>query len=88
MNTAALTKEGVLGTLREMIAEIAETEVEKVTDDAQFIKDLGMDSVLSLEVLSSIENEFNIQIEEEEMVKMTTINNTYEIIQPQLGTEK
>ncbi|OGG94789.1 MAG: hypothetical protein A2527_00980 [Candidatus Lambdaproteobacteria bacterium RIFOXYD2_FULL_50_16] len=71
--------------IRELIAEIAETSAEKIKDTTPFYEELGMDSVMALEVLSSLEKKYTIRIDEEKMVEMNTIDNTYEVIKPLLS---
>ena len=41
--------------IRAMIAEIIESDAEKISDDAQFTTDLGMDSMMALEILARSE---------------------------------
>ena len=62
------------------MAEIMETESEEIKDDAQFVTDLGMDSMMALEVLASLEKKYKIVIPEEELLKFTTLNNTVEVV--------
>ena len=66
--------------LKEMMAEIMETEPGEIKDDAQFVQDLGMDSMMALEVLASLEKKYKIVIPEEELLKFTTLNNTVEVV--------
>ena len=46
--------------LRSIVAEITEVEPEKITPDAKFIEDLGMDSMMALEILASIEKKYKL----------------------------
>ena len=66
--------------LKEMMAEIMETETEEIKDDAQFVQDLGMDSMMALEILASLEKKYKIVIPEEELLKFTTLNDTVEVV--------
>ena len=66
--------------LKEMMVEIMEAEPEEIKDDAQFVRDLGMDSMMALEVLASLEKKYKIVIPEEELLKFTTLNNTVEVV--------
>jgi acyl carrier protein len=59
--------------LRELVAEIAEVEQEKITDDARFVEDLGMDSMMALEILAAIEERYRIQIPEDLLPKLTNL---------------
>jgi len=59
--------------LRALVAEIAEVERDKVTDEARFVEDLGMDSMMALEILAAIEERYRIQIPEEILPKLTSL---------------
>ncbi len=69
-------------TIREVIAEIGEIdEVETITDEAHFINDLGLDSMMLLEVLSTLERQYKISIPEEEFPNMVTVTMCVETVQ-------
>ncbi len=59
--------------LREIISKIIELEPEKITPDAGFVEDLGMDSMMALEILAAIEKKFKIQIPEEKLNKLKNL---------------
>ena len=63
--------------LKNLIAEIVEIEPEKITAEANFIEDLGMDSMMALEILAAMEKKYKIQIPEEKLGK---IKNLSEVI--------
>lgn len=66
--------------LRSIITEIAEIEPEKVTLDASFVEELGMDSMMALEVLASIEKKYKIQVPEEKLTKMTNLKEVVKLV--------
>ena len=41
--------------IRGLVVEILETEPDQIDGNANFVKDLGMDSMMALEILASIE---------------------------------
>ena len=59
--------------LRSMIAQISEAEPEKITLEASFVNDLGMDSMMALEILASMEKKFKIRIPEEQLSKLQNL---------------
>ena len=67
--------------IREMVAEILEEETGNINSDASFVKDLGMDSMMALEILASIEKKYKIVIPEEVLPKFTTLNKTVAIVE-------
>ena len=74
--------EEVKANVREVIAEIGEIdEIETITDEAHFINDLGLDSMMLLEVLSALERQYKISIPEDEFPNMVTLNMCVETVQ-------
>ncbi len=67
--------------IRKLIAEITETDPEKIAGDAHFVKDLGMDSMMALEILAGLEKRYRIVIPEEVLPKFTNLNVTVEIVE-------
>ena len=67
--------------LRELIAEILETEPETIDRNATFVKDLGMDSMMALEILAGIEKKYKIVVPEDMLPKFTTLKKTVEIVE-------
>ena len=61
--------------VRKLIADIVEMEPDQILPDAQLVEDLGMDSMMALEILASIEKKFRIKIPEEDLPKITTLAN-------------
>jgi len=48
---------------RKVIAELLKVPVGKVTPEAHFVRDLGMESVQSIELIAALEEEFDIEID-------------------------
>ncbi len=78
---ANISKADLTKDLRELVAEILESEVSEVDADANFVKDLGMDSMMALEILAGIEKKYRIVIPEDTLPKFTTLNATAEIVE-------
>ena len=74
-------EEGVLkDDLKKLIAEIVEVEPDKITPDANFVEDLGMDSMMALEILASVEKKYKLRIPEENLTKITNLNKVVELV--------
>ena len=65
--------------VRELIADIIEMEPSKLEPDAHLVEDLGMDSMMALEILATMEKKFKIRIPEEDLPKITTLNHAIEL---------
>ena len=68
--------------LRELIAEIAEKD--EIPDDVAF-KDLGIDSMMGVEIVAAIERKYQVKIEDAELVQITTLNSSMELVTKKLG---
>ena len=66
--------------LRALVAEILETEPVEIDGNAHFVKDLGMDSMMALEILASIEKKYRIIVPEDTLPKFTSLNKTVDIV--------
>jgi acyl carrier protein len=67
--------------LRQIVAEVAEIDVDSVGDDQHFVKDLDLDSMMLLEIAAAVEKEYKITIEESQLTKLTTINQAIDVAQ-------
>lgn len=65
--------------LRSIIAEIIEKEPETISPDAKFYEDLGVDSMMALEILAAIEKKYRIAIPEEKLAELITLRQTMEV---------
>jgi len=72
--------QGVEEDIKELVASILEIEKDEVTEDAHFVKDLGMDSMMALEILASVEKRYKIIIPEESLPKFTNLKSTSNIV--------
>lgn len=82
------TKINVEKDLRELVATVLEADPKDIDANASFVKDLGMDSMMALEILAGIEKKYRIVIPEDTLPKFTTLNKTIEIVKGILGGKK
>jgi len=62
--------------IRHIIAEIVEVPDEQVGDDTSLADELGVDSLMALEIVATIEKKYHIQIPEEKLQQVKTLNDT------------
>ena len=75
--------------IRAIVAEVLEEdEPEKIDGAAHFVKDLGMDSMMALEILAAIEKKYRIVLPEDTLPKFTSLNQTIKIIKEVLDKKK
>ncbi|MFF4543398.1 acyl carrier protein [Streptomyces sp. NPDC001435] len=81
MTTATLEKES----LRELVADALDVEIEDVTDDALYVEDLGVDSLMGLEILVQLEKKFGVKISEKEFGEITNFGQTYSLLSSKIA---
>jgi acyl carrier protein len=71
--------------VKEIIANELGVEIEKVTDDASFVEDLGADSLDTVELVMAFEEEFSIEIPDEDAEKMQSVGDAIRYLQEKQG---
>ena len=66
--------------VKEIIIEQLDVEADQVTKDASFIEDLGADSLDTVELVMALEENFDIEIPDEDAEKIKTVRNAVEYI--------
>ncbi len=67
--------------IKEILAEQLDADIDEMTMDTDIAKDLGADSLDVVELLMSIEDEFNVEIPDEEIENIKTIGELVEYIE-------
>ena len=67
--------ENIEGKVKEIIINELGVEAEKVTAEASFVEDLGADSLDTVELVMAFEEEFGIDIPDEDAEQMRTVGN-------------
>ena len=66
--------------VKEIIVEQLGVDPSEVTLEASFINDLGADSLDTVELVMALEEEFNLEIADEEAEKLDTVGKVVEYI--------
>ena len=67
--------------IKAIIAEQLGVKPEEVTPQASFIDDLGADSLDTVELIMALEEEFSVEIPDEDAEKMTTVGDAIKYIE-------
>ncbi len=70
--------------IKEIIADQLGVEVDKLTPDAKFVEDLGADSLDVVELIMSFEEEFDIEIPDEDAEKIKTVGDVINYLNEKL----
>ena len=71
--------------VKEIIVDKLGIEENKITNEARFIEDLGADSLDTVELIMQFEEEFDIEISDEEAEGLTTIGKSVDYINSKLA---
>jgi acyl carrier protein len=69
--------------VRKIIAEKLSVELEEVVPEASFVDDLGADSLDLVELIMSMEEEFDTDISDEDAEQITTVKDAIDYIHKQ-----
>ncbi|RLV96244.1 hypothetical protein JA1_000434 [Spathaspora sp. JA1] len=78
--TRELAKERILELLEGYDKTIRPKDGSDISEDASFVKDLGLDSLDVVEITIELEHEFNIQIPDNEADSLKTVGQTIDYI--------
>ncbi|MDO4489289.1 MAG: acyl carrier protein [Eubacteriales bacterium] len=66
--------------LKDIIVEVLDIDPERIEPESSFIEDLGADSLDVAQILIGVEDEFDIDIPDEEMEKVVTVKDAVDVI--------
>ncbi|MBL1099693.1 acyl carrier protein [Streptomyces coffeae] len=66
--------------LRTFVADVLDVEEEDVTDDADFVETLGVDSLMALEVMVVLEKKYAVKLDEQEMKDITCLQKVHDLL--------
>ena len=67
--------------VRSVIAVVLKIDEEQISPDSNFVFDLGADSMQSLQLVAAFEEDFDIEMEEDEALSVQTVSDAVDFIQ-------
>ena len=71
-----------------ILAEVAECEIEDIELDTNLSDELGISSLMGLEILVMLERKYQIKLDEEVLLAMTTPRKIMDILEENLAMEE
>ena len=66
--------------VKEVVGSVLQTDSSEITDDANFVFDLGADSMQSVELVAGFEEEFDIEMDQDKALEIQTIEDAVNFI--------
>ena len=67
--------------LKELVAKILKVDLVAVTDEARFVEELGAQSIQSVELMAAFEEEFDLEMDDEQASAVKTVGKAVEFIE-------
>ena len=67
--------------VKEVVARTLKTDIGCISNEARFVEDLGAESIQSVELVAAFEDEFDIEMDDEEALSVKTVGRAVEFIQ-------
>ncbi len=83
-----MKKEEMLARLKEIIIDRLDVEEDQIVPEASFVEDLGADSLDIVGLIMGIEEEFDIEIPDEDAEKLTTVGEALSYTFSKLGVDE
>lgn len=82
-----MQSEEVMAKLKELVMDRLNVEEDQIKEDASFVEDLGADSLDIVELIMGIEEEFDVEIPDEDAEKLTNVGEALAYVKSKLGVE-
>jgi len=87
MAEVTYTSDGIRAEIRKMISHLTEREPEEISDTADYMEELGVDSLMAMEVMIAMDRKFGVDIPEEEFSKAKNINESVAMVEQWLAAK-
>ncbi len=71
--------------LKKIIADVLNVDVNEIRTDTTFVEDLGADSLDLFQILTGVEEEFDMEISNETAASIVSVGDAAEIIRKSIG---
>jgi len=79
-----MSRDDIIKKVKEITSEQLGVDESQITPEAKFVDDMGADSLDTVELVMALEEEFDLEISDEEAEKLTTVQKVVDYIEDRL----
>jgi acyl carrier protein len=80
MAETTYTADQIRAEIKRLVANVTEREPEEISDTAHYMDELGVDSLMAMEVMIAVDKKFKIDIPEEEFNQATNVDESVAMV--------
>lgn len=86
MPTATYTTDQIRTEIKKLIAHVTEREVDEISDTAHYMDELGVDSLMAMEVMIAVNRKFGVDIPEDQFSQASNVNESVALVEHWLSS--
>ena len=67
--------------VRKVVAQVLKVDPARIKSESRFVEDLGAESIQSVELIAAFEQEFDIEMDDEQALGVKTVGSAVEFIE-------
>jgi len=71
--------------IKALVADITEIPEDELKEEAKFVEDLGVDSMMALEIVASVEKKYKVAIPEDKIPEIKSLGDVYRLLEELKG---
>jgi acyl carrier protein len=75
-----MDKDEIRSRIKQVIGQVLEKDTLEISDDSNFVFDLGASSTQSLQLIAAFEEEFGIEMDQEKAMEVQTVSGAADFI--------
>jgi acyl carrier protein len=75
-----MEKQEIQTRVKSVVAKVLKISVDEIGDEANFVFDLGSDSMQSVQLVAAFDEEFNIEMEQDKALQIQTVSDAANFI--------
>ncbi len=80
-----MDKNEIRSRIKQVIGQVLEKDTLEISDDSNFVFDLGASSMQSLQLIAAFEEEFGIEMDQEKAMEVQTVSGAADFISTYLN---